>query len=56
MNYLKIENTREKYIEEIRPYIKVNPGATGPTIIQNSELAYLGYSCNGCGGVSFNDG
>ena len=45
-----------KYIEEIRPYIKVNPGATGPTIIQNSELAYLGYSCNGCGGVSFNGG
>ena len=45
-----------KYTEEIRPYIKVNSDATGPTIIQNSELAYLGYSCNGCGGVSFNGG
>jgi mannuronan 5-epimerase len=39
-----------------RPYIKVNSGATGPTIIQNSELAYLGYSCSGCGGVTFNGG
>ena len=46
----------KKYVEEIRPYIKVNSGATGPTIIQNSELAYLGYSCNGCGGVTFNGG
>ena len=33
-----------QYINELRPYIKVNSGATGPTIIQNSELAYLGYS------------
>ena len=45
-----------QYMKELRPYIKVNSGATGPTIIQNSELAYLGYSCNGCGGVSFNGG
>ncbi|HEX2408817.1 MAG TPA: hypothetical protein VHJ38_16565 [Nitrososphaeraceae archaeon] len=44
------------YSMELRPYIKVNSDATGPTIIQNSELAYLGYSCSGCGGVSFNDG
>lgn len=43
-------------MNELRPYIKINSGATGPTIIQNSELAYLGYSCNGCGGVSFNGG
>ncbi len=45
-----------KYVEEIKPYIKVNSGATGPTIIQDSELAYLGYSCSGCGGVTFNGG
>ena len=45
-----------QYMKELRPYIKVNSGATGPTIIKNSELAYLGYSCNGCGGVSFNGG
>ena len=25
-------------------------------MIQNSELAYLGYSCSGCGGVTFNGG
>ena len=45
-----------QYKKELRPYIKVNSGATGPTIIQNSELAYLGYSCSGCGGVTFNGG
>jgi hypothetical protein len=31
-----------QYMEELRPYIKVNSGATGPTIIQNSELALSG--------------
>jgi mannuronan 5-epimerase len=45
-----------QYMKEPRPYIKVTSDASGPTIIQNSELAYLGYSCNGCGGVSFNGG
>jgi hypothetical protein len=45
-----------QYKKELRPYIKVNSKATGPTIIQNSELAYLGYSCSGCGGVTFNGG
>ena len=39
-----------------RPYIKIEEEATGPTEITNSELAYLGYSCNGCGGVTFNGG
>ena len=39
-----------------RPYIKIEETATGPTEITNSELAYLGYSCSGCGGVSFNEG
>jgi hypothetical protein len=32
-----------QYTKELRPYIKINLGATGPTIIQNSELAYLEY-------------
>jgi mannuronan 5-epimerase len=45
-----------QYMKELRPYIKVTSDASGPTIIQNSELAYLGYSCNGCGGISFNGG
>jgi parallel beta-helix repeat protein len=39
-----------------RPYIKIEEDATGSTEIINSELAYLGYSCNGCGGVTFNGG
>ena len=37
-----------------RPYIKIEETATGPTEITNSELVYLGYSCSGCGGVTFN--
>ena len=44
------------YANEVKPYIKINLDATAPTIIQNSELAYLGYSCSGCGGVTFNGG
>lgn len=51
-----VKNDESQYKEELRPYIKVNPKATGPTIIQNSELAYLGYSCNGCGGLTFYGG
>ena len=39
-----------------RPYIKIEETATGATEITNSELAYLGYSCSGCGGVTFNGG
>lgn len=57
-------SAEEIYTSVLRPYIKVNTDATGPTIIQNSELAYLG-DCslkidNGCsgatGGVTFNGG
>ncbi|HEX6294358.1 MAG TPA: right-handed parallel beta-helix repeat-containing protein, partial [Nitrososphaeraceae archaeon] len=51
-----VKKAELQYKKELRPYIKVNTGATGPTIIQNSELAYLGYSCSGCGGVTFNGG
>jgi mannuronan 5-epimerase len=39
-----------------RPYITIEETATGPTKITNSELAYLGYSCNGCGGLTFYGG
>lgn len=39
-----------------RPYIKIEKGASGPTEISNSELSYLGYSCNGCGGLTFYSG
>ena len=51
-----VKNDELQYKKELRPYIKVNSDATGPTIIQNSELAYLGYSCSGCGGVTFYGG
>jgi aldose sugar dehydrogenase len=44
------------YTIKPRPYIKIEKEATGSTEITNSELAYLGYSCNGCGGVTFNGG
>jgi hypothetical protein len=48
--------SEEIYASIPRPYIIVNSDATGPTIIQNSELAYLGYDCGGCGGITFNGG
>ena len=51
-----VKNDELQYKKELRPYIKVNSDATSPTIIQNSELAHLGYSCSGCGGVTFNGG
>jgi len=51
-----VKYDESQYKKEVRPYIKVNSKATGPTMIQNSELAYLGYSCSGCGGVTFNGG
>jgi mannuronan 5-epimerase len=50
------KDDESQYTKELRPYIKVNSEATGPTIIKNSELAYLGYDCSGCGGVTFNGG
>jgi mannuronan 5-epimerase len=39
-----------------RPYIKTEETATGPTEITDSELAYVGYSCNGCGRITFYGG
>jgi mannuronan 5-epimerase len=51
-----VKDDELQYTKELRPYIKVNSGATGSTIIKNSELAYLGYKCSGCGGLTFNGG
>jgi hypothetical protein len=59
-NYVKFsEKAKEDqklYTTKPRPYITIEETATGPTEITNSELAYLGYSCSGCGGVTFNGG
>jgi mannuronan 5-epimerase len=59
-DYVKFSKKAKKdpsiYTMIPRPYIKIEETATGPTEITNSELAYLGYSCNGCGGVTFNGG
>jgi glucose/arabinose dehydrogenase len=52
----KAKEDQSLYTMIPRPYIKIEETATGPTEITNSELAYLGYSCNGCGGVTFNGG
>ncbi|HSF50389.1 MAG TPA: hypothetical protein VLA74_06485, partial [Nitrososphaeraceae archaeon] len=53
VKYVDEASAEEIYASILRPYIKVNLDATGPTIIQNSELAYLGYDCAGCGGITF---
>ena len=59
-DYIKfIEKAKEDasiYTLLPRPYIKIEETATGSTEIINSELAYLGYSCNGCGGLTFYGG
>ena len=52
----KAKEDQSLYTTKPRPYIKIEETATGPTEITNSELAYLGYSCSGCGGVTFNGG
>ncbi len=51
----------EEIPSELRPFIRINEDATGPTIITNSELAYLGYSGKsfeggGYGGLTFYGG
>lgn len=55
------EDEDEEPPSQLRPYIKINSDATGPTIITNSELAYLGHSGSGIegsgyGGLKFNGG
>jgi mannuronan 5-epimerase len=39
-----------------RPFIRVSNEARGTTNITNSEIAYLGYSCSRCSGISYYGG
>jgi len=39
-----------------RPFIRVSNDASGMTNITNSEIAYLGYSCSRCSGISYYGG
>ena len=58
-DYVKFpENAKDASIYTMipRPYIKIEEVTIGFTEITNSELAYLGYSCNGCGGLAFYGG
>ncbi len=51
------EHTKSKYdTAEPRPFIRVSSQATGTTNITNSEIAYLGYSCSRCSGLSYYGG
>lgn len=51
------ENTKSEYdTVEPRPFIRVSDKASGTTNITNSELAYLGYSCSKCSGLSYYGG
>ena len=51
------EHTKSDYdTAEPRPFIRVSKDAIGTTNITNSELAYLGYSCSRCSGLSYYGG
>ncbi len=51
------EHTKSDYdTAEPRAFIRVSIDATGTTNITNSELAYLGYSCSRCSGLSYYGG
>jgi len=51
------EHTKSDYdTAEPRAFIRVSKLATGTTNITNSELAYLGYSCSRCAGLSYYGG
>jgi mannuronan 5-epimerase len=51
------EHTKSRYdTAEPRPFIRVSAQATGTTNITNSEIAYLGYSCSRCSGLSYYGG
>lgn len=51
------EHTKSKYdTVEPRAFIRVSKDATGTTNITNSEIAYLGYSCSRCAGLSYYGG
>lgn len=51
------ENTKSDYDTiEPRAFIRISRDATGTTNITNSEIAYLGYSCSKCSGISYYGG
>ena len=51
------EHTKSDYdTAEPRGFIRVAKDATGTTNITNSEVAYLGYSCSRCAGISYYGG
>lgn len=51
------EHTKSDYdTAEPRAFIRVSKVATGTTNITNSEIAYLGYSCSRCSGLSYYGG
>ncbi|HKQ21847.1 MAG TPA: right-handed parallel beta-helix repeat-containing protein, partial [Nitrososphaeraceae archaeon] len=51
------EHTKSDYdTSEPRVFIRVSKSATGTTNITNSELAYMGYSCSRCSGLSYYGG
>jgi mannuronan 5-epimerase len=51
------ELTKSKYDTVVpRPFIRVSNEASGRTNITNSEIAYLGYSCSRCSGISYYGG
>jgi parallel beta-helix repeat protein len=51
------EHTKSDYdTAEPRAFIRVSKDATGTTNITNSEIAYLGYSCSRCAGLSYYGG
>ena len=51
------EHTKSDYdTAEPRAFIRISKDATGTTDITNSEIAYLGYSCSRCAGLSYYGG
>jgi poly(beta-D-mannuronate) C5 epimerase len=51
------EHTKSDYdTAEPRAFIRISKLANGTTNITNSELAYLGYSCSRCSGLSYYGG
>lgn len=51
------EHTKSDYdTAEARAFIRVSKDASGTTNITNSEIAFLGYSCSRCAGLSYYGG
>jgi mannuronan 5-epimerase len=51
------EHTKSDYdTAEPRAFIRISKDATGTSNITNSEIAYLGYSCSRCAGLSYYGG